>query len=111
MYSKELFKGTLKTIVLRLLEEEGRMYGYQMTQRVRELSNGVLELTEGALYPTLHKLEKEGLVVTEKEKIAGRMRKYYRLSPEGRVKTAEYLEGFQRFVGLMHRVLQLNIER
>ena len=78
MYSKELFKGTLKTLVLHLLQEEGRMYGYQITQRVRELSEGELELTEGALYPTLHKLEKAGLIVAEKERVRGRMRKYYR---------------------------------
>ena len=42
MYSKELFKGTLKTLVLHLLRTEGRMYGYQITQRVRELSDGAL---------------------------------------------------------------------
>lgn len=110
MHDKELLKGTLKTIVLRLLAEEGRMYGYQMTRRVRELSAGELELTEGALYPTLHKLEQAGLVTTEKEQVGGRMRKYYRLSPAGEHSAATYLKQFQQFIGLMSRVLQLKTD-
>ena len=110
MYSKELLKGTLKTIVLRLLEENGRMYGYQITQRVKELSDGQLALTEGALYPTLHKLEKEGLLTTEKEKVGGRVRKYYRLSPQGKASAADYLQQFEAFVLVMNRVLRLRTD-
>lgn len=110
MYSKELLKGTLKTIILRLLEENGRMYGYQITQRVRELSDGQLELTEGALYPTLHKLEKEGLLLTEKEKVGGRVRKYYRLSLQGAASAADYLQQFEAFVLVMNRVLRLRTD-
>lgn len=110
MYSKELLKGTLKTIILRLLEENGRMYGYQITQRVKELSDGQLELTEGALYPTLHKLEKEGLLTTEKEKVGGRVRKYYRLSPQGKVSAADYLQQFEAFILVMNRVLRLRTD-
>ena len=110
MYSKELFKGTLKTLVLHLLREEGRMYGYQITQRVRELSDGELELTEGALYPTLHKLEKAGLIVAEKERVGGRMRKYYLLSDAGAVSALDYVQEFQAFVRMMNRILQLKPE-
>ena len=110
MYSKELFKGTLKTLVLHLLQEEGRMYGYQITQRVRELSDGDLELTEGALYPTLHKLEKGGLIVSEKEKVGGRVRKYYRLSDLGTASARDYVQEFQEFVRMMNRILQLKPE-
>ena len=111
MHDTELLKGTLKTIVLRLLAEEGRMYGYQITQRVRELSAGELELTEGALYPTLHKLEKAGLVTTEKERVGGRVRKYYRLSPQGQASATTYLAQFQQFVLVMNRVLQLKTDQ
>ena len=110
MYSRELFKGTLKTLVLHLLREEGRMYGYQITQRVRELSDGELELTEGALYPTLHKLEKAGLIVAEKERVGGRMRKYYRLSETGAASALDYVKEFQAFVRMMSRILQLKPE-
>jgi len=60
MYSSELIKGTLKTIILKLLSEEKRMYGYEITQKVKELTGGKIQLTEGALYPTLHALEAQG---------------------------------------------------
>jgi DNA-binding PadR family transcriptional regulator len=57
MHSPELLKGTLQTIVLKLLKDHGKMYGYEITQRVKELSVGRILLTEGALYPAPHKLE------------------------------------------------------
>jgi len=65
MISKDLLKGTLKTIVLKLLSEQGKMYGYEITRRVEEMTKGKLQLTWGALYPTLHKLESEGLISSE----------------------------------------------
>ena len=67
MYSKDLIKGTLKPIILNLLEKYGRMYGYEITQRVKELSGGQIEITEGALYPMLQKLEADGILSTEQE--------------------------------------------
>lgn len=110
MYSKELFKGTLKTLVLHLLQTEGRMYGYQITQRVRELSEGDLALTEGALYPTLHKLERAGLIVSEKERVGGRVRKYYLLSDLGTVTASDYLNEFRDFVQTMNRIFKLKLD-
>lgn len=77
MASKELIKGTLRIIILRLLSENKRMYGYEMTQRVKELSGNEIELTFGAIYPTLHKLEAEGLLTTKTVIIDSRARKYY----------------------------------
>ncbi len=65
-HSSELLKGTLQTIVLKVLKDHGKTYGYEITQRVKELSDGSIVLTEGALYPTLHKLEAEGLLKTER---------------------------------------------
>jgi PadR family transcriptional regulator PadR len=56
MHSPELLKGTLQTILLKVLKDHGRMYGYEITLRVKELSGERILLTEGALYPTLHKL-------------------------------------------------------
>lgn len=83
MYSKDLIKGTLQPIILKLLAEQGRMYGYEITQRVKELTRGKIEISEGALYPTLHKLEADGILTTEKEFIGKRLRKYYRLTTAG----------------------------
>ena len=56
MKKNALYKGTLQNIILKLLASEVKMYGYQLTQRAKELTKGELEMTEGALYPLLHKL-------------------------------------------------------
>lgn len=107
MYSKELLKGTLKTIILKLLAEHGRMYGYEITQKVKALSAGQLVLTEGALYPTLHKLEAEGFLQTEKVHIGKRVRKYYSLTPSGNQATTNKVREFESFINTMKVVLDL----
>ena len=84
MHSPELLKGTLQTILLKVLKDHGKMYGYEITQRVKELSDERLLLTEGALYPALHKLEAEGHLKTETVMMGKRIRKYYSLTTEGR---------------------------
>ena len=69
---------------------EGDSYGYAILQRVRDLSGGELEWTDGMLYPVLHRLERSGLVESRWEKSAsGRKRKYYRLTEAGRAQLAE----------------------
>ena len=101
MYSSELIRGTLKTIVLRLLKEEGKMYGYEMTQKVKDLTAGKIAITEGALYPTLHALEAEGIVTTETMHIGKRVRKYYMLTPSGRTAAQNKLSEMADFLNTM----------
>ncbi|WP_434980099.1 PadR family transcriptional regulator [Daejeonia sp. YH14] len=84
-----LYKGTLQNIILKLLAKEVKMYGYQMTQRAKELTKGELEMTEGALYPILHKLESDGIIESEIQNINGRDRKYYLLTEKGKRRQAE----------------------
>ena len=105
MHSKELIKGTLKTIILKLLSQQGRMYGYEITQKVKELTLGNIILTEGALYPTLHKLESQGLLTTEKVAIGKRIRKYYSLTPTGVTESISKVEDFQAFIKTMQLIL------
>lgn len=102
----EFLRGTLKTIVLKLLAERGRMYGYEITQAVKERTAGELILTFGALYPVLHKLEQDGLLVTESEEADGRLRKYYSLTPRGSETAIQKVSEFERFVELMQILLQ-----
>ncbi len=59
-----------------------------MTQRAKELTEGELEMTEGALYPLLHKLEGDGIITSEIQKINGRDRKYYLLTEKGKKQQA-----------------------
>jgi DNA-binding PadR family transcriptional regulator len=108
LYSSELIKGTLKTIVLKQLENNKRMYGYEITQRVKELSLDRIQITEGALYPTLHALEAEGLVTTETEYIGKRIRKYYSLSPNGKTKIDEKISELSDFMNTMKFLLDIN---
>jgi PadR family transcriptional regulator PadR len=107
MYSSELIKGTLKTIVLNLLKEQGKMYGYEITQRVKELTGGKIQITEGALYPTLHSLEKNGELATEKEYFGKRVRKYYTLTEQGQTTTTEKVNELTEFMKTMKFLLDL----
>jgi PadR family transcriptional regulator len=84
MPSKELVAASSRPLLLSILAE-GESYGYAIIQRVKELSGGKLEWSDGMLYPVLHRLEAEGLIQSEwREAETGRERKYYRLKKEGR---------------------------
>ena len=107
MYSSELIKGTLKTIVLKLLSENKKMYGYEITQRVKDLTGNKIQITEGALYPTLHALEAEGILTTETEYIGKRVRKYYSLSKSGKAKSLEKISEFNDFMNTMKFLLDI----
>lgn len=106
MYSQELIKGTLKTIVLKLLAEQGKMYGYEITQRVKELTDEKIVITEGALYPLLHKLEAEKLLTTETMEIGKRVRKYYALTEGGKSAAKERIDEFMDFLATMKLLLK-----
>jgi PadR family transcriptional regulator, regulatory protein PadR len=109
MHSTELLKGTLQTIILKILADHGKMYGYEITQRVKELSAGTILLTEGALYPTLHKMEAEGFLKTETETIGKRMRKYYSLTPIGKNVVEDKVSEFIAFIKTMSTVLNVTV--
>ena len=110
IFSSELIKGTLKTIVLKLLADNDRMYGYEITQRVKELTLDKIQITEGALYPTLHALESDGLVTTEAEYMGKRVRKYYKLSPSGKTKAQEKISELADFMDTMQFLLDIKIK-
>ncbi|MGB0897329.1 MAG: PadR family transcriptional regulator [Flavobacteriaceae bacterium] len=110
MYSSELIKGTLKTIILKLLKEQGKMYGYEITSRVKELTDGKIQITEGALYPTLHALEKKGELDTEKVYIGKRVRKYYTLTKSGSLVVEERIMEFSEFMQTMQTLLDIKLE-
>lgn len=107
IYSSELIKGTLKTIILKLLKDNKRMYGYEITQTVKELTKGKIQLTEGALYPSLHALEAEGILTTETEYIGKRVRKYYTLSTAGKNHTQERISELADFMETLRFLLDI----
>jgi len=109
MHSSELLKGSLQTIILKLLADHGKMYGYEISRRVKDLSEGSILLTEGALYPTLHKMEAAGLLKTETIQVGKRIRKYYTLTSAGLTTVNERLREFAAFMRTMSHVLNLRI--
>ena len=87
--NKDLIAASSTPIVLAILAEEDS-YGYAILQRVKELSGGRMEWTDGMLYPVLHRLERLGHVKARWETAeSGRKRKYYSITAEGRTQLAE----------------------
>jgi DNA-binding PadR family transcriptional regulator len=105
MGKQKLYKGSLQTIILKLLESNDKMYGYEITQKVKELTKGELNITEGALYPALHKLEADGLLDVEVAKVGNRLRKYYKLTESGTKETANKLAEMQEFLKTMQHLV------
>jgi PadR family transcriptional regulator PadR len=93
----QLLKGTTELLVLSVLEHE-RLHGYEIAQRIRESSAG-LALSEGALYPALHRLETRGALVGSWEAgSGGPRRRYYALTDDGRGLLSEARAEWERFV-------------
>ncbi|CAA0157616.1 PadR family transcriptional regulator [Tenacibaculum maritimum] len=105
MANQKLYKGSLQTIILKLLAENTKMYGYEITQKVKKITEGELKITEGALYPALHKLEEEGLIEVEVTKVGNRLRKYYKLTESGIEETENKLLEMQEFLHMMERLI------
>jgi len=110
MIARELLKGSLRSIVLKLLAESGKMYGYEITQKVEELTAGKIKLTYGALYPILHKLEVDGAVVTETQNYNNRIRIYYSLTPKGAGFAEEKIKEMQEFIDVITVLLKPNYQ-
>lgn len=105
MTNSKLYKGSLTTIILKLLQRHDKMYGYEITQKVKELTQGELQITEGALYPALHKLEAEGLLEVEVAKVDNRLRKYYKLTEAGEKETVTKLSALEGFIRNMQALV------
>jgi PadR family transcriptional regulator PadR len=105
MNNTELLKGTLGTIILKLLEEKGRMYGYEMVQLVKEMSGEKILVKEGSLYPALHKLEADKLLVAEEVYIGKRVRKYYSLTASGKTSAKASVDELLGFLQTIHNLI------
>lgn len=84
MLAKDMVAASAKPLLLSILDES-ESYGYEIIQKVRELSGGEIEWSDGMLYPVLHRLERDGLIHSEwKKSDTGRERKYYFINSDGR---------------------------
>jgi PadR family transcriptional regulator PadR len=105
MYSKELLKGTISAIILKLLSEQERMYGYEISMRVKELSVGKILLKDGSLYPALQKMTRNGLLSFKEERVGGRVRKYYYITKQGQKEKTFYVEELKDFTTTLKRIV------
>ncbi len=98
-------KGSLPLLILHNLSQ-APSHGYAIAKHIKDTTNGILDFKEGTLYPTLHGMEKQGLVEKYKEVVNGRARNYYRLTDKGHQMLASELEEWHAFTRAVNTVLE-----
>jgi PadR family transcriptional regulator, regulatory protein PadR len=106
MQQSELIKGTLSTLILQLLEEQGRLHGYEIARQIKERSGGKILVKEGSLYPALHRLQADGLLQVEEEAMGKRIRRYYRLTPSGKSRLILALDDLRAFLSMLGSMIE-----
>jgi PadR family transcriptional regulator, regulatory protein PadR len=101
----DFLNGVPELLILSLLLRRS-MYGYELVQAIRQSTQGTLEFGEGCIYPILHRLEAEGLLVSRREKVGGRSRVVYRLTAKGARQLSDTRTAWQRVVQAIHHALQ-----
>src|SRR6202140_4422979 len=103
----EIPPGTLYMLVLKTLARLGEMHGYGIAQHVHRISDDVLQVEEGSLYPALQRMLIKGWVVAEwKQSENNRRARFYRLTPAGRKQLAAEIAEFENVMGAITRVIQ-----
>ncbi|MHC5140201.1 MAG: PadR family transcriptional regulator, partial [Planctomycetota bacterium] len=106
--SKDLIAASATPLILTILSQ-GESYGYAIIKRVHELSGGTMNFSDGMLYPVLHRLEKQKLIVSQaRQADSGRMRKYYRIKKEGKRAIDEYKRQWAAVYGTLKQVWEAN---
>ena len=106
-YDPDLLRGNTDALLLALIQEQGRTYGYQLIKEIEVRSKGFFRFREGTVYPALRKLENDGLVQGEWAKLTGgQERRYYVITDEGRAFLAERLRMWQSFASAVDLVLR-----
>lgn len=109
--NSKLLRGSLETIILKLLSEQKEMYGYEITQIVKEMTAGEIKLTEGALYPALHKLEAKGILMSETKSIGNRYRKYYSMTKQGKKEVPHILNEMEKYLSSIQMILNPSLSK
>lgn len=106
MFPLTFIKGTLQTLILKTLEAQGQMYGYQIIKHLSAETKQQILIKEAALYPALHKLEARALLESEFRMVSGRQRKYYRLSEKGKRVAAQEGKELAQFTQAIQQLLK-----
>src|SRR5512133_3071413 len=103
----DLLQGTLDLLILRTLQS-GPQHGWAISERIQQISQDVLQVNQGSLYPALHRLEHQGCIKAEwGVSELGRRARFYRLTPAGRRQLEAGMENWARLSAAIGRVLKL----
>lgn len=107
--SREMLQGTLDMLVLQILAL-GRMHGWGITQRIEQISESVLRVNQGSLYPALYRLEEAGWIASEWDATENnRQAKFYSLTAKGKMQLATERESWERLAGAVGRILDAEV--
>jgi PadR family transcriptional regulator PadR len=102
----DLPQGTLDLLILKVVAL-GPLHGYAIAQRLQQISRDVVQVTQGTLYPALHRLENRGLLAAEwKLSDTGREAKFYRLTSKGRARLAAEMASWRRLTRAIGMILK-----
>ncbi len=102
----ELLQGTLDLLILKTLALES-MHGYGVSLRIQQISQDVLRVQQGSLYPALYRLEQRGFITYEwGTSENGRRAKFYSLTPKGEKQLTSETEGWERLSAAVNRILE-----
>lgn len=107
-HSNDRLKGTLDLLVLKTLASQGKMHGYAITLRIEQISENILRLEEGSLYPALHRMTQAGWLKSEwGVSESNRRARYYSITAAGRKQLAEETEQWSQLTSAVARVLSV----
>jgi transcriptional regulator len=103
----EIPPGTLYMLILKTLARRGTLHGYGIAQHIQQVSDNILQVEEGSLYPALQRMLVKGWVVAEwRQSDNNRRARFYRLTPDGRKQLARELDQFHQVMGAIARVIE-----
>ena len=105
---KGIMSGNTSMLILQLLSEK-EMYGYEMIETLRQRSENVFELKAGTLYPLLHQMEEKSLLTSYEDDASGKVRKYYRVTREGKKQLEKKKAEWKEYSDAVARVLALGV--
>jgi PadR family transcriptional regulator, regulatory protein PadR len=107
LHKDEIPPGTLYLLILRTLARSGELHGYEIANSIQQISEDVLQIEEGSLYPALQRMLIKGWLTAKWGTTAGNRRaRYYRLTAEGRKQLEVEVSTFERVMAAVTRVIQ-----
>src|SRR5271167_864359 len=107
LHRDEIPPGTLYLLILKTLARSGELHGYEIANSIQRISNDILQIEEGSLYPALQRMLIKGWVTAKWGTTAGNRRaRYYQLTPAGRKQVLVEMSQFERVIGAITRVIR-----